>query len=170
MSILFFYIYVSEEIWHLYLKNVEKNKKVEHFRLLFTYLQQNLYSIKERFALVLKNFVNVFFCVFQIDLNKAVNIFCSLPDWIRNIQMIQYFSTLKNYMRILNGLLKAWRTKKFDTPLPRDSFFWRSYTPTLPLFLSLLIWTGGGERGVPMSKFWNIENMYNSTNQEIYFS
>ena len=54
MSILFFYIYVSEEIWLLYLKNVEKNKKVEHFRLIFTYLQQNLFSIQERFALVLK--------------------------------------------------------------------------------------------------------------------
>ena len=124
----FLYIYVSEEIWHLYLKNVEKNKKVEHFRLLFTYLQQNLYSIKERFALVLKNFVNVFFCVFQIDLNKAVNIFCSLPDWIWNTQ-IQCFSTLKNCMRILNGLLKAWKPKNL-IPLSQETLSFEG--PTHP--------------------------------------
>ena len=36
------------------------------------------------------------------NLNKAVNIFCTLPEWIRNIQMIESFSTIKTWLRIHN--------------------------------------------------------------------
>ena len=50
------------------------------------------------------------FCVFQINLNKAVNIFCTLPEWIRNIQMMQCFSTV--------GLDEnpSWLTQKTEEP------------------------------------------------------
>ena len=67
--------------------------KAVHLRLLFTYNNENLFSIKKQLALVL---VHVLFCVFQTNLNKAVNIFCTPSEWIRNIQMIQCFSTIKN--------------------------------------------------------------------------
>ena len=43
------------KIWHLYLKNVKENNKAVYFRLLFTYLHQNLLNIKKHLALVLKN-------------------------------------------------------------------------------------------------------------------
>ena len=43
------------------------------------------------------------FTVFQTNLNKAVNIFCTLPEWIRNTQMIQCFTTIKTRMRTLHG-------------------------------------------------------------------
>ena len=38
-----------------------------------------------------KKIVNLFFCVFQTKLKKkkkTVNIFCTLPQWIRNVQII----------------------------------------------------------------------------------
>ena len=69
--LLYFSSYGSIKMWHLYLKNVEENNKVEHLKLVLTFL----------------------FCVFQTMLNKAVNIFCTLPEWIRNVQMIPGFST-----------------------------------------------------------------------------
>ena len=47
--------------------------------------------------------VHVIFYVFQINLNKAVDILCKLSEWIRNIQMIEYFNTKKTWMRILHG-------------------------------------------------------------------
>ena len=50
-----------------------------------------------------KKIVHWLFCVFQTKSNKAVNIFCRLPQWIRNVQMIPAFSTIKTWMRILNG-------------------------------------------------------------------
>ena len=80
----------------------ENNKEV-HLRLLFTYLYQNIFNIKKHLALVLKKIVNVLFCVFQTNLNKAVNIFCTLPEWIRNKKMIQYFRAINTWMRILHG-------------------------------------------------------------------
>ena len=42
----------------------------------------------------LKEIVRVLFCVFQTNQNKAVNILCTLSEWIRNVQMIQYFSNI----------------------------------------------------------------------------
>ena len=42
-------------------------------------------------AWYLKKNANVFFCVFQTNLNKVVNIFCTLSEWTRNVQMIQCF-------------------------------------------------------------------------------
>ena len=47
--------------------------------------------------------LSINFSVFQTELNKAVNIFCRLPEWIKNVQMIPGFSTIKTFMRILNG-------------------------------------------------------------------
>ena len=100
---LYFSSYRSIKIWHFYLKNVGKNNKAVHLRLLFTYLHQNLSSIKKHVALVLKKFVHVLFYVyFQTILNKAVNILCALAEWVRNIQMIQCFKTIKTWMRILH--------------------------------------------------------------------
>ena len=62
-------------MWHFYLKNVEKNNKTVHLRLLFTYLHQNFFNIKKHLTLVLKKHVHVVFCVFETNVNKAVNIF-----------------------------------------------------------------------------------------------
>ena len=84
--------------------------KAVHLRLLFTYNNENLFSIKKQLALIL---VHVLFCVFQTNLNKAVNIFCTPSEWIRNIQMIQCFSTIKNL---------AWLTQKSEE-LKRNSGF-----------------------------------------------
>ena len=91
------------KILHLYLKHVEKNNMAEYLRLLFTYLHQNLCNIKKQLTLVLKKICPLLFWVFQTNLNNAVNIFCTPPEWIRNIQMIQFFSTIKTWMRILHA-------------------------------------------------------------------
>ena len=48
---------------------------------------------KEHIAVVLNKFVHVRFYVLQTYLSKVVNIFCALPEWIKNIQMVQCFST-----------------------------------------------------------------------------
>ena len=40
-----------------------------------------------------KKTVHLLFCVFQFKLNKGVNFFCRLPEWIRNKKMIQGFRT-----------------------------------------------------------------------------
>ena len=77
--LLYFLFCRSIKIGHLYLKNAEKNKLV-HLRLFFTYLYQNLFSIKKHLVLVLTKFAHVVFCVFQANLNKGVKIFCKLPD------------------------------------------------------------------------------------------
>ena len=84
-------------------KKYGKNNKVGHLRLLFTYLHQNLFNIKKHLALVLKKIAHAFFCVFQTNLNKAVNIFWKLPEWFRNTQMIRCYNTIKTWMRILHG-------------------------------------------------------------------
>ena len=88
MQILFCYIFdvmVNKNLTPLS-KNVEKNKVV-HLRLLFTYLHQNLSNIKKHLALELKNICPCSF-LFQTILNKAINIFYLLPEWVRNKQMI----------------------------------------------------------------------------------
>ena len=36
--------------------------------------------------------MHLLFCVFQTKLNKAVSIFCRLPEWMRNVQIIPGFS------------------------------------------------------------------------------
>ena len=56
---------------------------------------QNIFNIKKHLALVLKKIVHVLFYVFQTNLNKAVDTLCKLSEWIRNIQMIEYFNTKK---------------------------------------------------------------------------
>ena len=62
--------------------------------------------MKKNPALILKKeIVHVLFCVFQTNSNKAVDIFCTLSEWIRNIQMIQCFSTIKIWMS--NGMVKS---------------------------------------------------------------
>ena len=80
-----------------------KKQQGSALKLLFVYRHQNLFNIKKHLTLVLKKIVHVLFCVFQTHLNKAVNIFCTLSEWIRNVQMIQCFSTVKILMRILHG-------------------------------------------------------------------
>ena len=78
--LLYFSFYRSIKIGHLYLKNAEKNNKLVHLRLFFTFLYQNLFSIKKHLALVLTKFAHVVFSVFQANLNEGVKIFCKLPD------------------------------------------------------------------------------------------
>ena len=60
----------------------------------------------------LKKFVHVLFYVFQTNLNKAVDILCKLSEWIRNIQMVEYFNTKKTWMRILHGFLLTQKTEE----------------------------------------------------------
>ena len=43
--------------------------------------------------MIFKKIVHLLFCVFQTKLNNAVNNFCRLQEWIRNVQMIPGFST-----------------------------------------------------------------------------
>ena len=71
--------------------------------LLFTYLHQNYFNIKKHLTLALIKIVHVLLCVFQTNLNKAVKIFYTLSEWIRNVRMIQCFSTVKTWLRILHG-------------------------------------------------------------------
>ena len=49
----------------------------------------------------LKEIVHVLFCVFQTNQNKTVNILCTLSEWIRNVQMIQYFSNIDENLACL---------------------------------------------------------------------
>ena len=64
-----------------------------------------------------KRIVHSLFCVFQTKLNKAVNIFCRLPEWIRNLQWYQVL--LQDLDENVDGNLNkdldenlAWLTQK----------------------------------------------------------
>ena len=86
----------SVKVWHLYFKNVKKknNSVLRH---------QNIFNMKKHLVLVLKKNVCALFCVFQTNLNKAVDTLCKLSEWTRNIKMIQCFNTIKAWMRIFHG-------------------------------------------------------------------
>ena len=99
--LLYFSNYRSIKTWHLFSENVEKNKNVRHLRLLFTYLNQNLSILRNILPWCSKEIVHVVFCILQINLYKALNIFCTLPKWIRNIPNI------KTWMRILHVTQKT---------------------------------------------------------------
>ena len=73
--------------------------------MLFIYFHPNLFNVKKHLTLVLKKIVHVVVYIFQTSLNKAVSISCKLPEWIRNIQMKQCFSTIKTWLRILHRFL-----------------------------------------------------------------
>ena len=116
-----------------------------------------------------KQIVHLLFWVFQTKLNKAVNIFCRLPDWIRNVQMIPGFSTRLGWERGLKSYIansKDWRSKnlnvielnckvvtKVATPSPSQvypPFLAKYFAPPLPSdpifgrsYLPLLIRVGG---------------------------
>ena len=47
-------------MWHFFLKNVEKNNKAVHLRLVLTYLFKNLFNIKKHLARALKKIVHLF--------------------------------------------------------------------------------------------------------------
>ena len=87
---------------HLYLKNVEKNNKAVPLRSVLTSFLK-LFNTKKYLGLALKKKLSTNFSVFQTKLNKAVNIFCTLTQWIRNVQMVPGFSAIKTWMRILHG-------------------------------------------------------------------
>ena len=84
---------------HLYLKDVEKNNKAVHLRLVQTYFSKIFSILRNTLPWHSKKIVHLLFCVFQTKLNKAVNIFCRLPQWIRNVQMIPGFSTRLGFER-----------------------------------------------------------------------
>ena len=90
----------------------KKNNKARHVRSFFTYLHQNLFNIKKHLDLVLKKICRCIFLCIPNYFNKAVNIFCKRPEWIRNMQMIQCFSTIETWMRILHDLLKRLKNQK----------------------------------------------------------
>ena len=77
--LLYFSTYNSIKMWHFFLKNVEKNNKAVHLRLVLTYLFKKLFNTKKHLAWALKKVFHLFFCVFQTKLKKAVNNFCTLP-------------------------------------------------------------------------------------------
>ena len=82
--------------------------------MLCTYLHQNLSNIKKHLVLVLKNI-----CVFQTNLNKVVNIFCTLLEWIRNIKMVvlQYYKDLdENLVRL------SQKTEELDSNKGNSNF------------------------------------------------
>ena len=85
------------------MKHVEKNNK-QCIEGLASLIFSKAFSIlRNTLPWHSKEIVHLLFCAFQTKLNKAVNIFCGLPEWIRNVQMISGFSTIKSWMRILNG-------------------------------------------------------------------
>ena len=61
------------------------------------------FQYQEISCLALQKIVHLLFCVFQTKLDKAVNIFCRPPEWIRKVKMIPGFSTIKSWIRILHG-------------------------------------------------------------------
>ena len=66
-------------------KNVEKNNKAGHLRLALNYPFENLFNLRKILPWHSKKIVYLLFCVFQTNLNKVVNIFCRIPEWIRNV-------------------------------------------------------------------------------------
>ena len=82
--LLYFSSYRLIKSWHLYLKNVEKNNKAVHLRLLSAYLHQNIlpwYSKK----------MSMYFSAYS-NFSETVNIFCKLSEWIRNDTRFQQFT------------------------------------------------------------------------------
>ena len=60
----YFSSYSSIKIWHPYLKNVERNNKAVHLRLVLTYLFKNLFNTKKHLAWALKkNCPLTFLCI-----------------------------------------------------------------------------------------------------------
>ena len=50
-------------MWQFFLKNVEKNNKAVHLRLVLTYLFKNLFSAKKHLAWALKKNCPFFLCI-----------------------------------------------------------------------------------------------------------
>ena len=71
--------------------------------LMFGCLLFKIFNMSEMRRLKNVIFIQIIFLLFQTKLNKAVNIFGRPPEWIRNLQMIPGFSTVKTWVRILNG-------------------------------------------------------------------
>ena len=110
MPILFCYISQVINQWKFdtFISKHGENNRLEHLlkaSMLFIYFHPNLFNVRKHLALVLKKIVHVVVYIFQTSLNKAVNISCKLPEWIRNIQMKQCFSTIKTWLRILHRFL-----------------------------------------------------------------
>ena len=62
--LLYFSSYSSIKMWHLCLKNVEKNNKAVHLRLILTYLFKKLFNTKKHLAWALKrNSAFTFLCI-----------------------------------------------------------------------------------------------------------
>ena len=94
--LLYFSSYRSIKIWHPYFKNVKKKAIRQCIKT------QTFSILRNILPWYFRKFVHVLFCVLQTNLNK-VDILCKLSDWIRNIQIIQCFNTIKTWLRILHG-------------------------------------------------------------------
>ena len=104
-------------------ENVEKNKKEVYLRLLFTYLNQNLFNIKKHLALVLKKFVHIVFCRLQIYIKQST--FC--VHYQNESEIYQCFSTIKTWMRILHDWLKKlknWKVIKETLLFLQTKYIW----------------------------------------------
>ena len=61
------------------------------------------FKCQEISCLCTKKIAYLLFCIFQTKLNKAVKTFCRVREWIRNVQMIPGFSTIKTWMKMVNS-------------------------------------------------------------------
>ena len=102
-------------------ENLEKNKKVVDLSLLFTNLNQNLFNIKKHLGLVLKKIFHVVLCILQINLYKAVSIFCPLPEWIRNIPMFYYYQDLDENLAWLTQKTEELKSNKGNFTFPTNT-------------------------------------------------
>ena len=63
-GLLYFSCCRSIKVWHFYLKNLEENNNAVHLRLLFTYLHQHVFNIKNHLTLVLRKICPcIFLCI-----------------------------------------------------------------------------------------------------------
>ena len=72
--------------------------------------------LKKRFAQAIYRLHAKYSLKGLTNINKGVNIFCTLPEWIRYIPMTQRFSTIKtcNIFIYYKGENLAWLTQKTE--------------------------------------------------------
>ena len=110
--LLYYSSYSSKKMWHFFLKNVEKNNNTVHLRFVLTYpfFSKTFSILRDIFPWHSKKIVHLLFCVFQTKLNKAVNISCRLPIWVKNVQMIPGYSKINLDENLV------WLTQKTEDP------------------------------------------------------
>ena len=88
-----------------------------HLSLVLTYLSKIFLILRNTLPWPSKKIVHILFCVFQTEFNKAVNIFCRLTEWIRNVLIITGFNTRLGWERGWKSCLansKDWRSENVN--------------------------------------------------------